>query len=671
MTINHCTAQDPKRERLPDAATIKAAAAGRWLEILPAAGIPAELLDGKGHPCPRCGGTDRFAAFNDVAERGAVICRRCFSEGGGDGLATVAWIRGVDFPAALRWLGEYLRLDGPRPSVEGNGRRRIVATYDYRDEGGELLFQVVRFEPKDFRQRRPDPSKPGEWINNLKDVRRVLYRLPELLAADPARPVFICEGEGKVERLRALGLIATTAPQGAGKWKDEYAQPLRGRSVVILPDHDKPGQDHGQAVARSVATVAALVKILELPGLQEKGDVKNWLDAGGTAERLQELADAAPVWTPGDDPAPEHRPAIVRLCDVAPRALEWLWPGRFPLGKLSLICGDPGTGKSLLVADLAARVSAGLPWPDVTAAQHPAGDVWLISLEDDLGDTIRPRLDAAGADVLRVHALPDVFSLDGDLTRLDFALSGTRGARLLVIDPIAACLGKVDSHKNADVRGALAPLAALAARRGVAVVCIHHLNKSAVGPALYRAAGSLAFAAAARAVWLVATDRNDKGRRLFLPIKSNLSEALTGLAYRIEGDAARGVGRIVWDSQPIAMNADDALAILTADDAHGQTLLAEAKEWLLDVLKGERLTWDELITLAGKEHSKGTLRRARTDLQQAGQIIKEKHGGGLGAKTVWFLADDAFPLFAGLDDERDVDKPAPALVELATPRKPR
>jgi len=217
----------------------------------------------------------------------------------------------------------------------------------------------------------------------------------------------------------------------------------------------------------------------------------------------------------------------------------------------------------------------------------------------------------------------------------------------------------------------LAPLAALAARRGVAVVYVDHLNKSAGGPAMYRPGGSIAFAAAARAVWLVAKDRHDKGRRLLLPIKSNLSEALTGLAYRIEGDAARAVGRIVWDPQPIEINADDALAILTADDAHGQTLLAEAKEWLLDVLKGQRLTWDELITLAGKEHSKGTLRRARTDLQQARQIIKEKHGGGLGAKTVWFLPDDALPLFAGLDDERGADDPAPALVELATPRKPR
>ena len=643
-----CTAQEPENLR-------------RVLERLPDA-----RRNGKGWQA-------RCPAHDDTSPSLSVTA-------GDDGRVLLHCFGGCTFEAVAAALGLTAADLAPEmptrePSRNGrgrkNGRRRIVATYDYRDAAGGLLFQVVRFEPKDFRQRRPDPSKPGGWIKNLQGVRRVLYRLPELTAADSARPVFFVEGEKDAERLAALGLIATTAPGGAGNWKAEYGEPLRGRSVVIMPDNDKKGREHGQAVARSLATAAALVKVLDLPELPEKGDVSDWLDAGGTAERLQELADAAPVWTPGDDPAPEDRPAIVRLCDVAPRALEWLWPGRFPLGKLSLICGDPGTGKSLLVADLAARVSAGLPWPDATAAQHPAGDVWLISLEDDLGDTIRPRLDAAGADVFRVHALPDVFSLDSDLGRLDSALSGTRGARLLVIDPIAACLGKVDSHKNADVRGALAPLAAMAARRSVAVICIHHLNKSAVGPALYRAAGSLAFAAAARAVWLVAKDRNDEGRRLLLPIKSNLSEALTGLAYRVEGDAARAVGRIVWDSEPIELRADEALAVLSAEDAHERTLLAEAKEWLLEVMKDERMSWDELIKLAGREHREGTLRRARAELQTTGQIAKEKHGGGRGSKTFWFLADHAYPLFAGLDDGSGADDPAPALVELAIPRKPR
>lgn len=598
---------------------------------------------------------------------------------GDDGHVLAHCFGGCSFEAVVSALGltagDLAPMEGAPLSSSRNDKRRIVQVYHYRDKAGALLFQVVRYEPKDFRQRRPDPNKPGDWIWKLKGVPRVLYRLPELSTTDSAQPVFVCEGEKDADNVASLGLVSTTAPgggsKGKSKWREEYNESLRGRRVVILPHNDEPGRVHAQAVARSVAAAAVSVKVLELPELPDDGgDVSDWLGAGGTAERLLELVDAAPERKPGDDPAPDDRPAIVRLCDVAPRPLEWLWPGRIPLGKLSLICGDPGTGKSLLVADLAARVSAGLAWPDAPA-HRAAGDVWLISLEDDLADTIRPRLDAAGAAVSRVHALPEVFSLDAHLAQLDSALARTEGARLLVIDPIAACLGKVDSHKNADVRGALAPLALMAARRSVAVVCIHHLNKSAIGPALYRAAGSLAFAAAARAVWLVAMDRDDKRRRLLLPIKNNLAEALTGLAYCIEGDEARAVGRIVWDPRPIDASADEALAVLTPDDSHQQTLVEEAKEWLLEVMQGEPIGWDEVIKLAGKEHKEGTLRKARKVLQDAGIIAKEKRGNGRGSKWLWSLTDRSLPLFAGLNDSDAAEQTAPDLVELAKPKKPR
>lgn len=627
--------------------------------------LPDARPEGKGWKslCPAH--DDTRASLSIAAGDDGRVLLHCFAGCAVDAVASALGLTLADLAPTLPALSAPAR----------NGKRRIVAEYDYRDESGALLFQVVRYEPKGFQQRRPDPNKPGGWIWSLKGVPRVLYRLPELLTTHPAQPVFVCEGEKDADNLAALGMVSTTAPGGASKgkskWRDEYNEPLRGRRVVMLPHNDEPGRIHAQAVARSIATAAVSVKVLELPDLPDDGgDVSNWLGAGGTAERLLELVDAAPEWKPGDDPAPDDRPAIVRLCDVAPRPLEWLWPGRIPLGKLSLICGDPGTGKSLLVADLAARVSAGLAWPDAPA-HRAAGDVWLISLEDDLADTIRPRLDAAGAAVSRVHALPDVFSLDAVLARLDGALAGTQGARLLIIDPIAACLGKVDSHKNADVRGALAPLALMAARRGVAVVCIHHLNKSATGPALYRAAGSLAFAAAARAVWLVATDRDDKRRRLFLPIKNNLAEALTGLAYRIEGDKARAVGRIAWDPRPIEASADEALAVLTSEDTDRRRDREEAKEWLLDILQGERIGWDELIKLAGKEHREGTLRRARGELQKAGIMAKEKRGNGRGGKTLWYLADHSLPLFAGLDDGDAAEETAPELVDLANRKKSR
>lgn len=199
------------------------------------------------------------------------------------------------------------------------GGRRILAAYDYRDEDGELLFQVVRYHPKDFRCRKPTPD--GGWESSISGVRRVLYRLPELLAADPEKLVFLPEGEKDVDLLHTLGLVATTNPHGAEKWREEYAESLRGRAVIILPDNDAPGDRHAQAVAASLRGIAASVRILKLDGLPEKGDVGDWLRAGGTVKALKELASAAQNFTVA---AAE---ALVGAATTPVKALipEWVW----------------------------------------------------------------------------------------------------------------------------------------------------------------------------------------------------------------------------------------------------------------------------------------------------------------------------------------------------------
>jgi hypothetical protein len=166
---------------------------------------------------------------------------------------------------------------------------KIVAQYDYRDEMGTLLYQVVRFDPKDFRQRRPDG--PTGWTWKLGDVRRVLYRLRNLVDPFPpdTRDVYVVEGEKDADRLSDLMLVATTNVGGAGKWRPEYSGFLRDRNVVILPDNDDPGRAHAEQVAKALAGVAASVKIVCLPDLPDKGDVSDWLKAGGTAEDLAAL----------------------------------------------------------------------------------------------------------------------------------------------------------------------------------------------------------------------------------------------------------------------------------------------------------------------------------------------------------------------------------------------
>ena len=180
-------------------------------------------------------------------------------------------------------------------------RPKTVASYDYRDEAGNLEFQVLRLEPKTFRQRRPDGDG---WSWSVKGARVLPYRLPELLAA-PEELVFIVEGEKDCDRLASMGLLATCNAGGAGKWKKEHSQFLKGRRVVILPDNDSTGDQHAKAVKKSLRGIANEARIVELPGLEVKGDVSDWLDAGGTLEALQQLLEeSAPVaGASGDAPA--------------------------------------------------------------------------------------------------------------------------------------------------------------------------------------------------------------------------------------------------------------------------------------------------------------------------------------------------------------------------------
>ena len=207
---------------------------------------------------------------------------------------------------AIREALTRLGLLPERVRTKEEPRGKIVTAYNYVDEAGALQFQVVRFKPKSFRQRRPKPGVSDDWIWKLGDVRRVLYKLPELLAADPTELVLVVEGEKDVDRLWTIGLVATTNPQGAGKWSLTDRTVLVGRHVVVLPDNDDAGRKHAREVAQDLTGKAASVRILELPGLPAKGDVSDWLDADGTTDELRRLLAAAEPLEPAlvDLPAP-------------------------------------------------------------------------------------------------------------------------------------------------------------------------------------------------------------------------------------------------------------------------------------------------------------------------------------------------------------------------------
>jgi putative DNA primase/helicase len=358
------------------------------------------------------------------------------------------------------------------------------------------------------------------------------------------------------------------------------------------------------------------------------------LEGNGDAEMIHvgdkviEAANA--IAEPGDDLVV---PRIRCLADVAPEPVRWLWEQRIAEAKLSLLAGDPGLGKSFITLDIAARVSTGAPWPDHPHERRTPGGVVILSAEDGLEDTIRPRLDAAGADVQRIMALSgveyrtagsDPQEVGVDLTRhlsaLERAVEQTAGCALVIVDPITAYMGDTDSHKNAEVRAMLARLAELAVRCNVAILAVTHLNKASTQAAIYRAMGSLGFVAAARAVWAVVKDKDDLTgrRRLLLPVKNNLGNDESGLAYRLSARHADGnVPVVEWEPEPVSIRADDAMSFAPQRRGPKPDARNEAVEFLRSALaKGPRLG-KEIMEEAREAHgiAKTTLTRAKKELK--------------------------------------------------------
>ncbi len=224
---------------------------------------------------------------------------------GDDGRALVCCHAGCETKEVCAALGlrvkDLMLTNGEsRPSQTFQKKPPVI--YDYLDEGGELLYQVLRYEPKSFCQRRPDSS--GGWIWSTKDARKIPYHLPDLVN-NSEESIAIVEGEKDVDNLSRLGVVATCNAGGAGKWTSEHSSFLRNRDVNIFPDNDAAGRTHAREIAESLQSVAKSVRIIPLPGLPEKGDVSDWIAGGGTKAELERLVESAPEWTPETEPWPE------------------------------------------------------------------------------------------------------------------------------------------------------------------------------------------------------------------------------------------------------------------------------------------------------------------------------------------------------------------------------
>jgi len=398
-----------------------------------------------------------------------------------------------------------------------------------------------------------------------------------------------------------------------------------------------PSSANAEYYAKIVKEKAKRRKLIEV-GEQIKKTIESDDPVGESVFQIQQIAAGLDGAVEGNG---NSQPIVKSLADVKPLPIDWFWYNRIPLGMLTLVLGDPGLGKSFFTLYMAAKVSTGGTWPDGDGLPNnsaPLGSVVILTAEDDLAHTVRPRLDSLGADVSKIISLEGVrikdedgrdyqeyFNLQHDIPALQKTVRSCKDCKLVIIDPLSAYLGgNIDSHRDSDVRSVLAPLVELAEKFDVAVVGVMHLNKNTTGKVVYRAMGSIAFTAAARTVWLVSTDPNDPDsrRRLLTPAKHNILIDPTGLAFELNN------GRVEFENEPVNITADEALNTVESPERD------RAKQWLSELLpSGTSIAGTEIQKKAEAEGiSIRTLNRAKRELNVVSYPSQQTEG----KRPQWF-----------------------------------
>lgn len=354
------------------------------------------------------------------------------------------------------------------PSEHG----RIMRAYDYREENGEVAFQVVRMEPKDFRQRRPDGA--GGWTWNLDGITVIPYRLPELIAAGTDQTIWIVEGEKDADRLAALGLVSTTNPGGAGKWRQRFGKFFAGRQVVIIPDNDDPGKKHAEQVRTELNDFVASVHILELPvGL--KGDVSEWLEAGGTKEKLIGLISEVRKSHAGNGPVKGFLdPMPISEAKVSAEG-SWLWHGFLSHKTITLLTALWKSGKTTLVAHLIKNMDEGGEFCGLKLSQ--ATVLYITEEHESRWAERRNQLGLKDHIHLLVRPFKGKPRMDEWLRFMDHveACQKKRQTDLIVFDTLSNLWPVRDENDAAGVGAALMPLHQISEKS--ALWLLHHNRK--------------------------------------------------------------------------------------------------------------------------------------------------------------------------------------------------
>lgn len=536
----------------------------------------------------------------------------------------------------------------------------VVASYVY-PENRIPVARVDRVEPGfDGASKSFLPylwnSTEGRYNerSGLNGVKLPLYRVDEVAAAIAAKePIFLGEGEGKCDRLRAAlrksgsQAAVTTIAGGANALirRDHIAALSGAERIYVLADSDIPGcgaaTERGQAIAS--AYPMSDVRIIDLyPDRNDGSDVADWLAEGHTLVELDALVEAAsrvqhsPMADNHDTPAvgsPEARIITRSLAEVESRDVRWLWEQRIIRGDFGMMAGLPGAGKSYLCDAIAAYLSRGLPLPGQSVRE--ACDVILLALEDAAESVLRPRFERLGADLSRVHVIDGVSAGDGiepfSLKHVDLTaelLQRIPGTALIIIDPIASELGGVDTWRSTEVRAALDPFLGLTRARGVGVLAVSHTTKRSDGHALLKVEGSLG-GFVGRARYLLGVGEDGNGQRGVGVLKSNYgaTNGVPVVRYAIDE-----TGAFSWGEETTTIEASDLFGAPASQQEHSAS--EEARDAIVDALRGGEIFAHEL---AKRVHASGvhdaTFNRERSKMRKQGKI--ERLGGGVAGPVRW------------------------------------
>lgn len=485
-----------------------------------------------------------------------------------------------------------------------------VAEYIYKALDGSTVCKKVRRSDKSFYWLHPEGNG---WVKGRGKKAAPLYNQFD---TNGCERLYIVEGEKDVETLRFYKIPAVSLPDGAkSKWQDEYTEFFKSRRVVIIQDNDEPGKEFAQMVASKISGKAEIVKVLDLSKIwheiPEHGDITDYFitDPNNGPVKLKELAELTEEWKPT---AEEPSTGVIQLSDVQSTKTQWLWKPYIPLGKITLMTADPGTGKTFFCLYLAAQVSTGRPFYGTESGYTEPRTVVYQTAEDGIADTIKPRLEPMQPNFKNIYVIneeTEALSLSDE--RIENVMK-TYHPSLMIFDPLQAYLGAdVDMHRANEVRPVLAQIGRLAEKYNCAVIFIMHNSKMGQNQALYRALGSIDIPAIARSMLILGKNPDNPQQKVLCHEKSSLAMHGKSILFNICPD----FGGIVFDGFS-DFKADDILNPRKVGRDKPSVTKDQATEELLQVI-GER-NYCELEEVQQLQEeigcSKETIYRAKRDL---------------------------------------------------------